>query len=331
MPFWYQRLRWWAWFLYPFAFLFWTINSIRYWLFKSGIFKRYKSTLPVIVVGNISVGGNGKTPFVIWLCTLLIKKGYKPGIVSRGYGGKSKQYPLLVEHGVTGSQAGDEPVMIYKRLGIPIVVDPVRSQAVKYLVQQCDVDIIITDDGLQHYALQRDIEIVIVDGKRRFGNEKIMPMGPLRERLSRLNRVDYIISNGQSNLPLPEKNKLNTQEVTMLLVAEKCVRVDGHHGELNVTEAVNACAGIGYPQRFFDSIKDQQFNLKNTRAFADHHAFVESDLEQFGNALPLLMTEKDAIKCINFAKVNWWFMPISAQLPPEFEKKLLTKIKDLIC
>lgn len=331
MPFWYQRLRWWAWLLYPFAFLFWTINSIRYWLFKSGILKRYKSTLPVIVVGNISVGGNGKTPFVIWLCTLLIKKGYKPGIVSRGYGGKSKQYPLLVEHGVTGSQAGDEPVMIFKRLGIPIVVDPVRSQAVKYLAQKCDVDIIITDDGLQHYALQRDIEIVIIDGKRRFGNEKIMPMGPLRERLSRLNRVDYIISNGQSNLPLADENKLNTQEVTMLLVAEKCERVDGHHGELNATEPVNACAGIGYPQRFFDSLKDQQFNLENTQSFPDHHAFIESDLEEFGNSLPLLMTEKDAIKCKNFAKVNWWYMPISAQLPPEFEKKLLTKIKDLIC
>ena len=285
----------------------------------------------MIVVGNISVGGNGKTPFVIWLCSWLIQQGYKPGIVSRGYGGKSKQYPLLVDTDITGAEAGDEPVMIFKRLGIPIVVDPVRTQAAKYLAQQCDVDIIITDDGLQHYALHRDIEIVIVDGKRLFGNQKIMPMGPLRERLSRLKRVDFIISNGQSNLSLIDKNTVITQDVIMLLVANKCVRVDGCNGELDITLAVNACAGIGYPQRFFDSLKAQKFKLKNTLAFSDHHAFTESDFQQFGNSRPLLMTEKDAVKCVNFAKKNWWYQPISAQLPEQFEKKLLTKIKGLIC
>jgi tetraacyldisaccharide 4'-kinase len=158
-----------------------------------------------------------------------------------------------------------------------------------------------------------------------------MPMGPLRERLSRLKRVDFIISNGQANISLVNKNTVITEDVTMLLVANKCVRVDGHHGELDVTKAVNACAAIGYPQRFFDSLKDQSFTIKNTQAFADHHAFVEADLQQFENSLPLLMTEKDAVKCINFAQKNWWYQPISAQLPGQFEKKLLMKIKGLIC
>ena len=326
MPFWYQPLRWWAWLLSPFAFLLWTISSVRRWLFESGKVKRYKSPLPVIVVGNISVGGNGKTPFVIWLCTLLIKQGYKPGIISRGYGGKSDHYPLLVDKNIIGSQAGDEPVMIFRRLGIPIVVDPVRSQAAKYLNEQCDVDIIITDDGLQHYALQRDIEIVIVDGKRRFGNQKIMPMGPLRERLSRLKTVDFIVSNGTS-----VENELKLDESVMLLVPDQCSRVDGTRASLDNTLPVNACAAIGYPQRFFTTLEDKQFTLKNTHSFADHHAFIASDFNQFEDETPLLMTEKDAVKCLKFAKQNWWYLPITAQLPIEFENQLLKKIKDITC
>ena len=326
MLFWYQPLRWWAWLLSPFAFLLWAISSIRRWLFKSGKLKSYKSRLPVIVVGNISVGGNGKTPFAIWLCTLLIDQGYKPGIISRGYGGKSEHYPLLVVADTRGAEAGDEPVMIFKRLGIPIVVDPIRSNAAKYLEQKTDVDIIITDDGLQHYALQRDIEIVIVDGKRRFGNQKIMPMGPLRERLSRLNSVDFIVSNGEADPAVAVHD-----DATMLLSPEQCVRVDGHHAKLDHVNPINACAAIGYPQRFFDTLKEKQFTLKRTQAFSDHHAFVATDFKDFDDATPLLMTEKDAVKCLNFAKQNWWYLPITAQLPIQFEKQLLKKIKEITC
>lgn len=319
MKFWYQPLQWWVWLLYPFSFLLSVISQARRFLLQKSALKTGRIPLPVIVVGNISVGGNGKTPFVIWLCEMLCEAGYKPGIISRGYGGESQHYPLLVNHKTLGAEAGDEPVMLFKRLGIPIVVDPKRVNAANYLHQQCDVDIIVTDDGLQHYALARDIEIVVVDGKRRFGNQKLMPMGPLREPVSRLKEVDFIINNGE----------LANNEVTMLLQPQACKAVDGRNASLPKQVKVNACAAIGYPQRFFDSLKAQHYQLSQTVPFADHHAFSADDFNQFETNLPLLMTEKDAVKCHHFALPNWWYLPINAQLPISFQQQLLQKIKDL--
>jgi len=319
MRFWYQATRWWGWILYPLSLLFAAISLSRRFLYKKALLKSTKNRLPVIVVGNISVGGNGKTPFVIWLCELLIKQGYRPGIISRGYGGKSDRYPLLVGADSSGKEAGDEPVMLFKRLGIPVVVDPVRSQAADYLSENSLADIIVTDDGLQHYALQRDIEIVVVDGKRRFGNQHLMPMGPLREPLSRLQDVDFIVNNGGAQ----------AGEVTMLLQPDSCLAVDGKKRELPAERRVNACAAIGYPQRFFDTLQKQQFILNKTVGFADHHPFTADDFRQFDKQLPLLMTEKDAVKCTGFAQENWWYLPISAQLPSTFEKQLIEKIKEI--
>lgn len=319
MKFWYQPLQWWAWFLYPLSLLLFVISKVRRVLLQKSALKDRKNDLPVIVVGNISVGGNGKTPFVIWLCEMLIKEGYKPGIISRGYGGKSQHYPLLLTSETQGTEAGDEPVMLFKRLAIPIVVDPKRVNAARYLKEQCDVDIIITDDGLQHYALARDIEIAVVDGKRRFGNQKLMPMGPLREPLSRLKEVDFIINNGQQA----------EGEVTMLLQPQACKTVDGRNASLPKHIKVNACAAIGYPQRFFDSLQLLHYQLSSAQTFADHHAFTKKDFKQFDTNLPLLMTEKDAVKCVKFALPNWWYLPIDAQLPEIFEQQLLQKIKDL--
>ncbi|WP_372881339.1 tetraacyldisaccharide 4'-kinase [Psychromonas sp.] len=320
MPFWYRPATW-AWLLFPLALLFKIISLCRRGLYRKGVFKSYKSNLPVIIVGNISVGGNGKTPFVIWLCEKLIDAGHKPAVISRGYGGKSSAYPLLVDENITGKEAGDEPLLIYKRLGIPVVVDPVRSNAVKYLEQHLPVDIIISDDGLQHYALQRDIEIVIIDGKRRFGNQHVMPMGPLRETLSRLNSVDFLINNGEQH----------ANEHTMLLKAQPCRRVDGHEGQLTAKDKVNACAAIGFPARFFDTLKQQQFEILKAVGFNDHHAFVKDDFAQFDTSIPLLMTEKDAVKCTFFAQQNWWYLPVSAELPAAFEQQLLSRIKDIQC
>lgn len=319
MAFWYRPLTWWCWLLYPFSLLLLGISALRRLLYATAVLRSTKNALPVIVVGNISVGGNGKTPFVIWLCELLIKQGYKPGIISRGYGGKSSHYPLLLEDGVTGKEAGDEPVMIFKRLRIPVVVDPVRSAAAAYLSEHCAVDIIITDDGLQHYALQRDLEIVVVDGQRRFGNQHLMPMGPLREPLSRLKSIDFIINNGGQQ----------TGEITMLLAPGDCLRVDGGNETLPENTPVNACAAIGYPQRFFNSLEKQKIAVNKAVPFADHHAFCAADFKQFADNMPLLMTEKDAVKCTSFAQPNWWYLPISAQLPASFEKQLLNKIKEI--
>lgn len=319
MPFWYRPLSWWCWVLYPLSLLLLGISWVRRRLYQKGIFNSVKNPLPIIVVGNISVGGNGKTPFVIWLCELLIKQGYKPGIISRGYGGQSAHYPLLINECTAGKEAGDEPVMLFKRLGIPIVVSPVRADAAHYLHENCAVDIIITDDGLQHYALQRDIEIAVVDGKRRFGNRHLMPMGPLREPVSRLKEVDFIINNGAQQIG----------EVTMLFVAKTCLRVDGKEGVLSAPRLVNACAAIGYPQRFFDSLQEQNFTLNKTLSFADHHAFCKNDFNVFDENRPLVMTEKDAVKCTHFAQSNWWYLPITAQLPASFEKQLIDKIKEI--
>lgn len=318
MPFWYQATCWWAWFLFPFSLLMRMISALRRYGYEKNWLSSYKSTLPVIVVGNISVGGNGKTPFVISLCELLIKQGYKPGVISRGYGGKSAQYPLLVSETTSGKEAGDEPVLIHKRLHIPVVVDPVRANAAAYLAKHCGVDVIVTDDGLQHYALQRDIEIVIVDGQRRYGNQHVMPMGPLREPVSRLKEVDYIINNGH----------VHKDEFTMLLVPSECKRVDGNSGQLTESK-VNACAAIGYPPRFFDTLLTQNFTLQKSVAFADHHAYNATDFEQFDAELPLLMTEKDAVKCTAFAQENWWYLPIDGQLPESFTQPFLDKLKQI--
>ncbi|WP_094751802.1 tetraacyldisaccharide 4'-kinase [Psychromonas sp. CD1] len=319
MYFWYQSVKLWLWILYPFSLLLRFISHIRRVLYRHDILKSTQISLPVIVVGNISVGGNGKTPFVIWLCELLLKEGYKPGIISRGYGGRSAHYPLLLGPDTLGAESGDEPLMLYKRLGLPIVVDPSRVQAATYLQRNTDVDIIITDDGLQHYALKRDIEIVIVDGKRRFGNRHILPMGPLREPLSRLASVDFVINNGAEH----------EGEISMYLVPSACKTVDGRDAQLIPDGEINACAAIGYPQRFFDTLEAQNFKLNQVQHFNDHHSYKLKDFAQFETDIPLLMTEKDAVKCTGFAQKNWWYLPISAKLPQPFEKQLLKKIKAL--
>lgn len=319
MKFWYQPLRWWCWLLAPLSLLLLIISKVRRYYLQKLTLRESGNRLPVIVVGNISVGGNGKTPLVIWICEMLIKEGYKPGIISRGYGGKSKHYPLLLSNETAGSEAGDEPVMLFKRLGVPIVVDPKRVNAANYLTEQCNVNIIVSDDGLQHYALTRDIEIAVVDGKRRFGNQKLMPMGPLREPLSRLKEVDFIINNGEQV----------SNEVTMLLQAQACKAVDGRAARLPKLVNINACAAIGYPQRFFDSLISQHYRLIKQVPFADHYAYKSNDFSQFSANLPLLMTEKDAVKCLRFAKPNWWYLPIDAYLPDTFQVQLLQKIKEL--
>ncbi|WP_413693392.1 tetraacyldisaccharide 4'-kinase [Psychromonas sp. KJ10-2] len=323
MLFWYKPTQWWTWMLWPFAMLMRCISVCRRYAYQQGWLQSYKSPLPVVVVGNISVGGNGKTPFVISLCELLIEQGYKPGVISRGYGGKADNYPLLVTSDTSGKIAGDEPVLIFQRLQIPVVVDPVRSNAADYLATQCDVNVIITDDGLQHYALQRDIEIVVVDGKRRYGNQHIMPMGPLRESVSRLRDVDFIINNGA----------VHEGESTMFLMASECKRVDGVEGKL-AKQSVNACAAIGYPPRFFNTLIEQGFSLDKQIPFADHHAYSESDFAQFSTDKPLLMTEKDAVKCTSFAQPHWWYLPIDGQLPADFTDPFLeklTQIKEIKC
>ncbi|AOM40675.1 tetraacyldisaccharide 4'-kinase [Xenorhabdus hominickii] len=309
--------------LLPLSALYGLISGLRKLSYKLGLQRSWKAPVPVVVVGNLTAGGNGKTPVVIWLVEQLQQKGYRVGVVSRGYGGKSEYYPLLVADEVTTAQAGDEPVLIRRRTGVPVAVAPKRADAIKALLAHTPIDIVITDDGLQHYALQRDYEIVVIDGTRRFGNGCWLPAGPMRELAGRLNTVNAIIVNGgtpeASELPMTLKGELAVN----LLTGETRTVSDIPNGV--------AMAGIGHPPRFFATLQQLGATLQETHAFADHQSYEKSQLLALANSQQnLLMTEKDAVKCFQFAQPNWWYLPVSAQLPEGKGQKMLSDIRALL-
>ncbi|SFK18718.1 tetraacyldisaccharide 4'-kinase [Methylophaga sulfidovorans] len=308
------------WFLLPLSWLYRFIVLCRQWAYRKGLFTTHKMPVPVIVVGNITVGGTGKTPFVIWLAEQLTLAGYKPGIISRGYGGSSRKYPLEVHKNSNAKQCGDEPLLIAKRSGCPVVVDPDRPQAAIHLLSQYHCDVLISDDGLQHYALQRDIEIILVDGSRRFGNKHCLPVGPLREPISRLTFVDFIIYNGSGDEHNP----------SMQLKAMHWVNVHDETVTMPLThfrhKEVHAVAGIGHPKRFFDALVATDI-IVHPHAFADHHQYLPEDL-RFYDELPILMTEKDAVKCQSFANKNMWYLPVEATLDSPLFPAIHQKLKE---
>ena len=305
--------------LWPIEKLFTFLAFRRRMDFKNGLKPVWQAPVPVIVVGNISVGGVGKTPAVVYLAEMLKQAGFQPGIVSRGYGGKAEHYPYKVGAESSAAECGDEPLMIFQRCGCPVVVDPDRAQACQKLLESEDIDIIISDDGLQHYRLSRDIEIAIVDGARGLGNGHCLPVGPLREPSDRLAEVDFCIVNGEGwkyrnsyfmNLKVSPMRKLSGEQVKL------------------APGKVNAVAGIGNPQRFFQTLQSLGFEVIE-HSFADHHHFNASDL-LFDNDFPVIMTEKDAVKCRAFAHDNRYYLPVRAELPKTFEKQLLGQLSGLI-
>ncbi|BDU37755.1 tetraacyldisaccharide 4'-kinase [Vibrio nigripulchritudo] len=308
--------------LWPLSCLYQKISESRKRDFEAGAKPRYRAPVPVVVVGNITAGGNGKTPMVVWLVEQLQQMGLNPGVVSRGYGAKAPKYPYLVSENSNPEHCGDEPLLIHRRTHAPVAVDPVRSNAVKALVEQ-GVDVVVTDDGLQHYALERDIEIAVVDGKRRMGNEKLIPMGPLREPVSRLESVDFIVTNG---------GEPKSQEIAMTL--EPALAKNLVTGEtLNVLdlESVVAMAGIGHPPRFFNTLKRLGVSLKAEHGFADHQKMTEGQITEIEMpSTPIIMTEKDAVKCLSFAKDNWWYLPVSAELADQNAERILQRIKEVM-
>jgi tetraacyldisaccharide 4'-kinase len=318
--------------LLPLTGLFYLLSTARRLAFSIGLFKSYKIDIPIIVVGNIGIGGNGKTPIVVHLVELFKKLGLKPGVISRGYGGNAQSYPYLLDETSTTSQAGDEPVLIYQRCLVPVVVGGDRVANAKMLFKQ-GCNIVISDDGLQHYRLKRDLEIVIIDGNRLFGNGLLLPAGPLREGTWRLQQADLVIYNGRK----PYKSSVfNDDSLLMALAANELIHLKT--GEkisianfLSSEGKVNALAGIGDPQRFFNTLEQLGFNIKKQQGFVDHKDFTAKDFNQFTTGLPLLMTEKDAVKCQTFAQENWWYLPVSAQFSEQDEQALLrclrTKIK----
>jgi tetraacyldisaccharide 4'-kinase len=304
--------------LLPFSYLYQAIILLRQFAYQKKLLNSTKFSVPVIVVGNITVGGTGKTPLVIYLANWLKQQGFKPGVVSRGYGGKAKHYPLKVSAQSNPAEAGDEPVIIARQTACPVYVAPNRVAAVKQLLQENDCNIIISDDGLQHYALARDIEIVVIDGARRLGNQFCLPAGPLREPAKRIKEVDFIICNGQAS----------ANEYSMHLIPENFRQIINNNNIQSANyfknKTVHAIAGIGNPQRFFAQLRSMGLTIIE-HEFPDHYAFQANDFVSTKDEL-ILMTEKDAVKCQRFATDRYWYLPVKAQLMTEFTNALLQKL-----
>lgn len=266
--------------------------------------------VPVVVVGNLSVGGTGKTPFVIWLVQRLREWGFNPGVISRGYGGRAPTYPFEVHPHTDPAWCGDEPLLMKRRLGVPLMVAPDRLVAAQALILKHPVDVIVSDDGLQHYALPRDLEICVVDGSRGLGNGALLPAGPLREPVSRLREVGLVVVNGggwRGEAGSHADMQLRMEHAVSLSEPQQRKPLSAFKGQ-----RVHAVAGIGNPQRFFRQLQDLGIEVLE-HPFADHHAYRPRDLA-FGDALPVLMTEKDAVKCNAFASAHHWFVPVEALL-----------------
>lgn len=300
--------------LLPLSGLFCLLARVRKYLYRSGAYKSYKAPLPVIVIGNISVGGTGKTPLIIELVKQLQQLGKKPAVISRGYGGKAESWPQVVNESSVAEMVGDEPQLIFQQTGCPLVVGPNRQQDIELLLQQFECDVVLSDDGLQHYALQRDIEIAVVDAQRQFGNGFCIPSGPLRESVSRLQQVDLVLLNGGNHEQLafgmlPEQCR--TVGVSSLAVKD----ISDFSGQ-----TVHAIAGIGHPQRFFDMLTEQGLKVI-PHALADHYAFSAADFD-FDIKAPVLMTEKDAIKCTEFKLQDCWSVPVTINLTESAQQGL---------
>jgi len=317
---WYAR---WGWcrLLYPFALLFQSLAWLRRRLYAWGWLPARRMPVPVIVVGNITVGGTGKTPLVIWLAERLLASGFRPGVVSRGHGargGGSREVDPLADP----VAVGDEPVLIARRRFCPVWVGRDRPGAAQALLDaHPEVDVVIADDGLQHYALLRDMEIVVVDGERRFGNGLCLPAGPLRETPSRLAEADAVVVNGEWDgrpWPVPAYAMgLRERDFHRLGGSAETVSAE-HFRSLHV----HAVAGIGNPDRFFSTLAGLGIRAV-PHAFPDHHPYRPGDLPEG----TVIMTEKDAVKCASFGHPDAWVLPIDAEVSAGLERQVLAKLK----
>jgi len=291
------------------------VMRLRNWAYRVGLLPVHRFGVPVIVVGNITVGGTGKTPLVIWLCRYLKAIGYNPGIVSRGYGGHSKHWPQQVRPDSDPRMVGDEAVLMARRTACPLAVGPDRVSATEALIEIAGCDIIVSDDGLQHLRMGRDIEIAVIDSIRRFGNRHCLPAGPLREPLSRLATVDLLVSRGSAG----------RGEFPMQYTATRLYRPGRSEPVLELESLrdtrVHVVAGIGHPEQFFAMLKGKGLQVI-PHVFPDHHEFSSADL-RFADRLPVLMTEKDAVKCERLElPADCYYVPIEAQLPDSFRHRL---------
>ncbi len=319
---WYQQAQWLK-VLRPFSLLFtWLAKRRRdRYLQQEG---RYQTQVPVVVVGNISVGGTGKTPIVLALINFFRSQGFHPGVVSRGYGAKPPKFPWIIHSNHPAEHTGDEPLLIHLRGHVDVVIDPNRTRAVQYLLENSMCDLVISDDGLQHYALSRDVEIAVIDGTRGLGNQRCLPEGPLREPVSRLSEVDFVLQNGGDV-------KLHSAVHLFHLEATQMIQLGGGQ-EILATDwvkrladkKVHAVCGIGNPERFYNTLSSLGLDPIPHR-YEDHYCFTETDFKGLEN-YPIIMTEKDAVKCQGFSLNNAWVLQVDVELPPLFTEALRQRI-----
>ncbi len=295
--------------LTPLALVYCGLGALNRRLHRGGRRPAQSAAIPVVVIGNISVGGTGKTPLVLWIVQYLKAQGWRPGIVTRGYGGRARHWPQLVTPDSDPALMGDEPVLLARRSGVPVMADPDRRRGVARLLEH-GCDIVVSDDGLQHYRLARDLEIAVIDGVRRLGNGRCLPAGPLREPPSRLEQVDARVIHGQAR----------AGEWSMTLEPLAFHRVSAPHESAPLEtfrgRTVHAVAGIGYPPRFFALLRRLGVNVIE-HAFPDHHRFHAEEI-QFADGYDVLMTEKDAVKCHAFAAPPVWYLTVQAKMDSAF-------------
>lgn len=296
--------------LLPLTGIFCLLAAIRRWQHQR---QQIMHTVPVVVVGNISVGGTGKTPLVIWLVERLRDAGFRPGVVSRGFGNAG--HSGAVSPADRPALVGDEPLLIVQRTGVPLMVGKDRNQAISALLREYACDIIISDDGLQHYRMGRDVEICVVDAQRGFGNGWCLPAGPLRERQGRTRQCDFTVVNG-------ENMQLHGGALLALSDPQQTLSLTTFAGQ-----TVHAVTGIGNPSRFFATLEQAGIRLIR-HVYPDHHAFDGSEI-CFNDSLPVLMTEKDAVKCRQYAAPHLWYLPVCAELEPGLAASLMNRLQGL--
>lgn len=310
--------------LLPLSWLYCAVSSFRRKLYLSGFLQSVKADVPVVVIGNIVVGGSGKTPLLIALCQYVKQRGFKPGVVSRGYGGSFSGAKQLTDSD-TAELVGDEPLMIYRRTGVPVVVSADRASAVEILLANNDCDVVFSDDGMQHYRMSRDMEIAVVDADRRFGNGLCLPAGPLRERETRLDDVDLVIYNGGSDtlasysLQAVKLNKLGTDSERSL---------SAFKAGLEASKPIHAVAGIGNPSRFFKQLRSLDFEIIE-HGYADHHHYQQQDFEGWAQDC-IIMTEKDAVKCTELDLADAWYLQVEASFSDVLEAELAARLLPLL-
>ena len=309
--FWYQPRSWISWLLIPFSLLYQLAIILRRMAYTLGLKKNRQFSVPIIVIGNVTVGGSGKTPLAIWLVNQLKKQGFQPGLVSCGYGGKIKNQPQVVTPNNDPRLVGDEAILL-ARTGCPMVVGADRPAAIEHLLKNFSCDIVISDDGLQHYSLSRDIEIAVIDSDRQFGNGLCLPAGPLREPKSRLNIVDFLIV-----------KQLIPVEIYQLKNSEKKINLEELQGE-----TIHAVAGLGNPQSFF-----RQLELLGAKvikhSFPDHYFYQKKDF-QFRDDKIILMTEKDAVKCSQFDDERLFCLSVALEVPEKFPQDFFQQLETKI-